>query len=471
MKTSNNKKWLLVALLLLLIVFNLTTRLLWDKWYPAKIYSDCTNYLRLAGNIAEFGVYRQNNEPEVYWPPLWPHAIALTLLVDSPLFSIDVLTFALQLLSALLIWQIARIVSPHPLIATIPLIFFALNPSHLLLSNVYVTEHLFTFLFTLFLFIVFKLRSQSIQNSRVKPAGYMESESAEREDINEITPSSKRPWRAVFWGLAAGLALGMASLTRGITLPLIALIILFAIFRIRRKELFNISLIFWITTVVIALIPIGWWTYRNYRVTGERIVVSSVGAENFWFGNNPSCFINWLPADSPFRDKYEEMQPSERYKAWQADAIQFIKAHPFVTVFGWVSKTWRLLSPEIYDTCFHIEFPQQTGVQGFFVWRAFNQLIWLVTIVGFIVFVVLHLFIPVETPALYDKGAVNLILLLILLWIVLHAITLGHPRYRYPMEHFFWMLSVLGYLKIQAVRKQLKVFPEVIQIDNDNDMG
>lgn len=464
MSHFNNKRHTTIAesfIFVILLLFNYATRILWTVHYPAQPDSDGFNYYMIARSLVNDGTFSLHGKPDVYWPPLWPIIMAGVMWLNSSGSLLQGVILGVQLITTVLIWQIARMLSSNLLVAVIPLILFAINPSHLLMSNTYATEPLFTMLLNLTVYIILKAKSLSrVKSTKTTTNQHIAGGSAEADKLTVSNPNYIT--QAIF----AGLMLGLATITRGTTLPLIALLFLLSLIKIKNGYLLKIPVRFWLIVVLISILPVVWWSYRNYKVSGGMIIISNVGAENFWFGNNPTCLFRWLPPDYPCERPPAEFSPAEKYHWWNREALKFILQHPLATVLGWVTKTWYLFYPDLYDTCFNISFPQRCGSVVFFIWKGLNQFIWILTVIGFLVFLLFHYLLPIKTKVTYDTQQIQLIIWLIVYWIGVHCLTLGHARYRYPLEHYFWMLAILGYLKLFFIRKIWRKQPQFTIVDS-----
>ena len=101
-------------------------------------------------------------------------------------------------------------------------------------------------------------------------------------------------WR---WGAAAGVALGLAVLTKAVLLPFVGLAFLLLLGRrFRQRAAFSRGA----ALVLGAVLVLGPWTYHNYRITGAVVPVSTGGGFNFWQGNWPGMYEHpWKWNDFP----------------------------------------------------------------------------------------------------------------------------------------------------------------------------
>lgn len=440
-------------ILFFIIVFIFFSRYIWNIYYPARITSDCQSYWTLALNIANYGSYKQGGLYEIFWPPLWPYFLAMVIDLRLNLFSPPFILFILQVLNAWVIWELARTISPKISVAIITLIIYIVYPSYLLLSNVYLTEHLFTLLFNLFLLIVFRL----IINEGGKKNG-LQTDSNENDNAKKAAKKfiTKTEIKQILLGIIAGACLGLATLTRGITYPIIVILFILLFINAKKSRMFKIPINFWLVAIVIAIVPVLFWTYRNYIVTKHFIIVSSNSAENLWLGNNDAIIPIWLPSYSPYRETFDGLNAVETYVKQNKEAINFIIMHPVLTVFRWVIKFRFFFDVNIYDLGFQDIFVEKSGHLMYNFWNSLNQIICIITYIGIIIFFATGFLVKKCLDEICNCYLLKIIMMVIVFWIFLHLISWGSPRFRYPLEHFLWIIAIIGYIRLFQVREIIK---------------
>ncbi len=258
-------------------------------------------------------------------------------------------------------------------------------------------------------------------------------------------------------GFLAGLSIGFATLTRGITFPYLIILVVLLFFHAKENRMFKLPINFWLITITIAVIPVLFWSYRNYLVSGKFIVVCSNSAENLWLGNNEASVMIWLPSYSPYREKFTGMNPVQYYEAAQKEAFKIIINHPVTTIVRWATKFKMLFDTGIYDLGFQELFPEQTGNLGYNFWNGINQIICFIIYLGVLCFFITGFLFPESNTQLYDKDFVKILLLFIAFWIFLHFISWGGPRFRNPIEPFIWILGIIGFLRFFDAKNKIKL--------------
>lgn len=97
--------------------------------------------------------------------------------------------------------------------------------------------------------------------------------------------------------IVVGICLGLAALTRTVMLPFpLALFAWLAL--LRRWSWAAVLRMSAVVTIVMGL-TIAPWTYRNYRVFGQLVPVSTQGGLGFWYCNNPLARGGWAAPPLP----------------------------------------------------------------------------------------------------------------------------------------------------------------------------
>ena len=89
----------------------------------------------------------------------------------------------------------------------------------------------------------------------------------------------ERPTRSIF--IAAGFALGLASLTAAILAALIPGVAIWLFYWLRKKA--ALAVVAFLLGAILAIAPV---TLRNYIIGGDFVPISYNGGVNFYIGNN-----------------------------------------------------------------------------------------------------------------------------------------------------------------------------------------
>jgi len=144
---------------------------------------------------------------------------------------------------------------------------------------------------------------------------------------------------------AAGVALGLAALTRGNFLLLAPLTVLFFLFRdderaVRVGPLSRAGAVLFGAGFLLALAPVAW---RNHHLSGEWVLTTAQAGQNFYIGNNPynpSGAYGTLPfvranphfEEIDFRTTAEaragrRLSAAEVSRFWFGEAFQHMREH------------------------------------------------------------------------------------------------------------------------------------------------
>ena len=234
-----------------------------------------------ARNLLETGVYgRESGQPDSILPPLYSYVLAgVYRLFGRGYIAVGLAHIFFDALSIALLHDIARRLFPHPSgewTGLLAALFFAFYP-YLIFQNLTLSDtSLWILLLHLFLWLMILLR--------------------ERAAFDRMTMGI---------ALAGGFALGLATLTRALLLPLLPLMALWFLFRLDWRQtlrrLLPVALI-----GVLALLP---WLMRGLQIYGGFVAIALNSGENFYQGNNPQTIpffragydVQWSspPADLP----------------------------------------------------------------------------------------------------------------------------------------------------------------------------
>lgn len=132
-------------------------------------------------------------------------------------------------------------------------------------------------------------------------------------------------------GAAAGVALGLAVLTRPVFLACaLALGAAGIVLGPARRR----AVVLMLACLLLTLLP---WTLRNWVVLGEPVLVSTNGGANFWIGNNTLATGDaygtdgqplWLRMPEPLRQRLAVATEVEQERFLYAEGLAFARSHP-----------------------------------------------------------------------------------------------------------------------------------------------
>lgn len=287
--------------LLAILAVGLVLRVAWALIVPVEPVSDSHAYHVFATNIAEHGVYGWTpDKPGAYWAVGTPAVIAALYALFGPGFGPVVVLNVI--VSVAVIWQVFQLArhwfgTRTGLMAATLIAFW---PSLILYVTILASEVFFLFL------------------------------------VLGGTLAFVKPWRRAWLGfLAAGLFWAGAAYVRPIALLLPAI---FGFSLLVHGAGFRVILVRVVATGLVMALAIAPWTWRNYQVFGQPVLISTNFGPNFWMGNNPETTGGYMPLP----DRVKGMSEPERAAMLKAEAMAHIRAEPLDFVIRSAVKFLRL---------------------------------------------------------------------------------------------------------------------------------
>ena len=262
-------------------------------------------YDEYALNLLETGVYgRERETPDSVLPPLYSYVLAFVYrLFGRHYIAVGLVHALFDVLSIALLHDISRRLFRRrsgEWIGALAALFFALYP-YLIFQNLTLSDTaLWILLLHLFVWLMILLR--------------------ERETFDR---------RTIGIALSAGIALGMATLTRALLLPLLPLVALWFLFRLGWRQ----TLLRLLPVALISILALMPWLMRGLQIHGGFVAVALNSGENFYQGNNPQTIpffragydVQWSspPADlPPTENRYH------RNHALMQAGLDFLRENP-----------------------------------------------------------------------------------------------------------------------------------------------
>jgi len=245
---GSERRWLLTLAVIALVV-----RLGWAfLMIDRSPRFDEVKYIGHATRLAAGEGYVDEDGTRVaYWPVGYPALLSLLFRLTGPSQAAAVgLQIVLSVMTCLLLSVVgSRVLGRRT--GGLAGLLLALYPTYVMYSTLSLTEPLFTFLLV--------------------------------GSVSALTlTGSERP----IWQIAAGVLLGLATLTR----PLVVLFPLLIPFGLRQQgRSWRKSISTSLVVGVVALVTISPWLWRNHDLTGRWTTLSTTGGINFWVGNNPEA--------------------------------------------------------------------------------------------------------------------------------------------------------------------------------------
>ncbi len=256
-----------------LVVIAFILRLVWVTYFPNLPYADSEWYFEQANNLAQNRGYIRDGQPTAMWPVGYPFFLSIVFrAVPSSIFTAKFANVILLTLDIGLLYYYARLICPiHPQ-ALVLVAIVAFSPTYIMAASLISTEPLYACLVHLFLIVLLL---------------------AVRK--NQIS-----------WWLLTAILVGIITYVRteGAVLLLVAILfyVKVSVFpHNKQRRVRNL----WVPVlmVLVSILIITPWTFRNWTQLGIFIPVSTTGCMNMWIGSNPDANggFNWNrdPAINP----------------------------------------------------------------------------------------------------------------------------------------------------------------------------
>jgi 4-amino-4-deoxy-L-arabinose transferase-like glycosyltransferase len=122
-----------------------------------------------------------------------------------------------------------------------------------------------------------------------------------------------------------GVLIGVSALCRAefLLLPIFLFAVLWLLHRKTRLKPTH-----WIATYAIVLVTLAPWAIRNYRVTGEFILLTIHDGDNLWISTYEGEWLEFHPEQEPFRSLVAGLSDLESSKALRRAGLQNIVRSP-----------------------------------------------------------------------------------------------------------------------------------------------
>lgn len=402
------------------------------SWYLLILFTnpegfwlyDSYGYWNIAYNVNEYGIFSRDEMepllPDYFRTPLYPLLILPTVWFDITGNTIPLIHILIDCLTCWLIYKIVFEITSKENYSKLAAMVYAIHIPAIAFSNFVLTESIFAFLITLFIFILLKL----ISNFGYKNA------------------------------LGLGLIGGLCVMCKPLGFILIFPTILFIL--VLKKINFNsIKVIILFTTVFYAVqLP---WMQRNKNefgryfnsVLGEHLLLGYHASNVYAKANNISfnhaqeilrdAFVDDINYD-PYKHPYEyaKLIEKESYKIFLSNKLLFIKEHAKECIKFFIQPmkgylSWQLGKNHSYTTPIVIS-------------MVVIQLIFLLIIYSTILFCI-FLFIK---KRIVLGWAIFLLLTLLVLFSQFNTMPFTDARMRFPLDPIIIALFSLTLLKLTS---------------------
>lgn len=395
---KNQAKFILSVLIL---AFGL--RLIWVLSTPDVLTSDPGWYCKTAHLLASEGRYSDmadDNRTTAYLPVGYPFFLSLIFRLTHHSnfmgkFSQIILSLLLGYLNYLMSLKLA-----NRKFANLVLILIVFFPSQIFFTRLFLSEILFTFFFMLFLYLLLLL--------------------------DEV----KKKFILL---LIAGILLGMATLTRTLTL-LFPLVVLIYFIRLKQSSIKAIGRV--VLIIIGMLLLLSPWMIRNKKIMSYG-VISTNGGIDLWVGNNPFAngSFNW-PSVTPFDTSSDEKSAD---KLGFKLGIEYIKNDPFRFILLGIKKEIFLFAGDLYPLYWDlIRTAGSRELSPYLALALISQIYYSLIFLLFLLGIFIYLF---KKPAFDLRW--SLLFYTLVYWCGVHFIFFGEDRFHFPIIPIMVMFAVV----------------------------
>lgn len=358
------------------------------------LWVDYEEYDNRGFQWARDGSFSIDGEPSAYRPPGWPFLLSRLYLIfgHSPqlgvianlFFSLAIIVLSFLIVRKIFGLQIARWTA----------VLLAFFPSQILFVNMLATEPMFTALFlgSIYLFVV------SVESKKVR-------------------------W---YIPLIGGLLLGLATLTRALTL---VYLIIPVIFWYLRSRSFSGTISLALPALLGFLLIVTPWMYRNQVQLGSFVVSTNSGI-NLLIGNQPGSGMGW---NQPVTDEFDFGDPSREVKidsiGWSR-GTQYIMENPAGFIKRGILKVMFFYAVDMEGVGYElVEAANGNQINRFvflgFIAETYYILIFLSAIFGVVIWL--------RNRDNQNRPGGYLFLMTILFWTAVHFVFFADGRFHFPI--------------------------------------
>lgn len=392
-------------------------------WEQAPAIIDEQHYNSIGVHLVETGTYARAGGPTAIRPPLYPIFLATVyhLTGVNSYNAVRIIQIFFTFITAWILYLLCRRVIGEKE-TWLAVGFFLFYPSLVIYNFFILSEILFNLFFVASILFIY------------------------------LALYENKTWHF----LCIGIFIGLASLTRSITYPMMPLLAVFLLFTASGKivsRLKNITIMLFFFALVLS--P---WVVRNYNLYGQFIPVDTMGGLNLYMGNYEYTPMHraWSAVEVSGEKAWYagkeivlgSMNEAQKQKWCIQKGVEFIISHPVLTVqrsiikaanfwgiersiiagvSGQRSDTIEVLTPPL------IKYPLSAGI-----------------VVAYASVMLLGVF-GLLWKNLQEPDKFNLVITgIILYFTAMHALVFGHSRYHLPLVP---LLAIYGVYGVTTIRR------------------
>ncbi|WP_448874897.1 ArnT family glycosyltransferase [Desulfobulbus propionicus] len=393
-------------------------------WGQAPVIIDEQHYNAISVNLVETGTYAFHpGKPTSIRPPLYPFFLATVYQLTgiNSYNAIRIIQIFFTFVTAWILYLLCRRVTGEKE-TWLSVGIFLFYPSLVIYNFFILSEILFNLFFVASIFFIY------------------------------LALSENKTWHF----LCTGIFIGLASLTRSITYPMMPLLAFYLFFTASGKivpRLKNITIMLFFFTLVLS--P---WVVRNYDLYGQFIPVDTMGGLNLYMGNyeytpmhRPWSAVEVSGEKAWYAGKeaiLRSMNEAQKQKWCIRKSVEFIISHPALTVQRSIIKVanfWGIERSIIAGI---------SGQRSDTIEALTPPLIKYPLIASIVVFyasVMLFGVFGLIWKNLKEPDKFNLAITgIILYFTAMHALVFGHSRYHLPLVPLLAIYGVYGVTTIRT---------------------
>jgi 4-amino-4-deoxy-L-arabinose transferase-like glycosyltransferase len=400
-------------------------RILWFLLYPAPQHSDQAAYFGLARSLVENHTYGISNGGLAYWPPGYPFFLAGWLLVFGFKFWVPLLAnVALFGASLFVVGRLARRIGGTAA-GHLSVLFLVFWPTMVMTAGLASKELLVLFLLCLALLIF--------------------------TDAREAVSLGK----GIALATLTGLLLGFASLTQP-SLMLFPTVLVACEWLFAEKLSRSLSRVAVVAAALcIAILP---WTFRNHRVLGAWVPISTNGGDVFYRANNPLATGGYTPAGEQSLEGLGEVQ---RGKVGFRLGKEWIRAHPGRFLALAVRKQVLFLGDDAQGAFETLKRGLGIGGIRYFAWKGISNLYWWFLWILVFILLVIHWDRELSRNPLLATVMVGILYLY-----SIHSVFESGAKYHEPLMGLFAVLAGQVFARADESRSENRSNPRSADFPN-----
>jgi hypothetical protein len=393
--------------LIFIILVALAIRLSWAATISVAPLSDSHAYDIFARNLLHYGVFGWTSDtPFAFWPPGTSFLYAGVYRVFGESFS-NIVGLNI-LLSCGLLAATARVACRFygGQVATVATGILAIWPTLIMFTTVLASELPFM-LFTI---------------------GALDAWSMPRRSL-------------LLRSIIAGGLLGAAALVRplALALPLLFGVSLCFSGPFSLKVLGTEFRMVFVSSIIMALV-ISPWTWRNYKLYGEPVLISTNGGITFWMGNSPGTDGGYMEIP----DRLSQLNDNEQSKILGEEARDYIRDYPAAFASRTLKKVLQLYSNESIGVSWNLRgINDSFGDHAILFFKRLTQISWA------LIFLLAFAGLVIVVSSYGWRAMISPVVICIIFYTLVCGIIVSQDRYHLAFAPQLAILAAVGLLSFR----------------------